>query len=176
MVPSLTAVLLLAGPAFAEEVIVTVGLVTRVEPDAVAFRDAAGKETRVKGSAPTLKKGDRVLVVKELPPVPRTEVTAGDIAFLTKDCQIAQTDVDVIPRLKEEVRARILARVDAKDLDGLKAFKATRDYLRLFSPPPSTSPPTPKGYDPGYFTAEEWGRVNAALTDILRKSVEQLRR
>ncbi len=88
-------------------------------------------------------------------------LTAEDIAFL-KGCNIEQADIDAIHDLPEDGQTNIEMVLDYprkhSNMDVIVSFKATREFLKKFIPPPpegSPAPAIPDKYNPIYLTPSE---------------------
>lgn len=99
-------------------------------------------------------------------------LTADDRTFLQDQCGFDQTDVNVIPNLAAAGQAKLMPLLHSteRDCDAFAAFRATRDYLRKFQPPPNASPLPPRGYDRDFLTTSEAAYVkttNQSLMDSI---------
>ena len=88
----------------------------------------------------------------------QTVLSAEDIAFL-QGCNVEQADIDVIPGLPEDGRTNLELVLEYPrrhcDMQAVKAFKETREYLRKFTPPPEVIPMPPGEYNRIYLTPAE---------------------
>jgi hypothetical protein len=102
-------------------------------------------------------------------------LTADDIKFL-KSCNIEQSDIDVIPKLppdgKEKIELVLESHKKNCNMPILREFKATREFLRKFTPPPETCPMPPVNYDNNFLTKEETDYINNVDKKILDKTFE----
>jgi hypothetical protein len=162
-----------ASLGFAENEVWLKGTVVRIDGNKVTIRDVGNKETVLEGLLAGIKVGDPVLVKGQLFKFmsERTVPSAQDTAFLT-GCLVERSDVDVIPRLGKEARDKIFLWIDSGDCEKLKPFKATREFLKKYTPPPDTTQMPPKGYDRIFLTAEESEYINDINKRILDKAFE----
>ena len=105
-----------------------------------------------------------------------TRITPQAVEFLTKQCVIEQPDINVIPKLKAETSEYLYSLIARRDCKGLEPFKATREYLRKFTPPPDKSPFPPKGFKNDFLTEEESKYVDDVNNRILDKIFEDFGR
>ena len=107
------------------------------------------------------------------------KLTADDVSFL-RSCGVAQADIDVIPSLPADGQDGLQLVFESArkncNMPPVKAFKATRDFLKRFTPPPTESPSPPAEYDPIYLTPAEVSHVTTVNRRILDKALEQLKR
>lgn len=83
-------------------------------------------------------------------------VKADDVAFMTQQCGIDQSDVNVIPKLHKKKRAELLSLVARRDCALLKSFKDTRLYYRQLTPNLRPMPMLPALWDVDYLTDAEF--------------------
>jgi hypothetical protein len=97
-------------------------------------------------------------------------LSADDVKFL-KGCGVQENDIKAIPNLPRPGQIRLwgILHIDDRVCGDLQSFKATRDFLRLFTPPPSKSPFPPAGYDDNFLTPDESAYVNKVNKGILDK-------
>ena len=104
-------------------------------------------------------------------------LTADDIKFL-KSCNIEQSDIDVIPKLppdgKEKIELVLESNKKNCNMPIMKEFKATREFLRKFTPPPESCPMPPVNYSSDFLTKEETDYINNVDKKILDKTFENL--
>ncbi len=105
-----------------------------------------------------------------------TSINAQDVEFLTKQCDIDHADINVIQKLKEETRGYLYALIAKRDCKILEPFKATREYLKKFTPPPDKSPFPPKGFKNDFLTEEESQCIDNVNKRILDKVFEDFGR
>ena len=107
----------------------------------------------------------------------QTELSAEDVAFL-QGCGVARADIDVIPGLPEDGRNNLELVVESPrrhcDMQPVKAFIATREFLKKFTPPPEVSPMPPAEYNRIYLTPAEAGYVIEINKRILDKQLQEL--
>lgn len=86
------------------------------------------------------------------------ELKAQDIDFLTKQCQIEQADVDVIPHLYKPMKMEMISRIDRRDCKLFEKFKISRAYFKQMKQlkPKSAIPLAPAGWDISHLTEEEF--------------------
>lgn len=87
-------------------------------------------------------------------------------------CGVQQGDIKVIPNLPRDGQLWIwgILRADDRACSDLNAFKASRDFLREFTPPPSEVPVPPAEYDPNFITRDELDYINKVNKAILDKA------
>jgi hypothetical protein len=105
----------------------------------------------------------------------QNNLTADDIKFL-KSCNIEQSDIDVIPKLppdgKEKIELVLESRKKNCNMPILREFKATREFLRKFTPAPESSPMPPENYSGDFLTKEETDYINNISKKITDKVFE----
>lgn len=105
----------------------------------------------------------------------QTRLTPQDIQFLKK-CNIDHADIDAIPNLNPDGQTNLQLVLESSrrncDMQPIKAFKATREYLRKFTPPPQLSPMPPKLYNRIYLTEKESRYISDVNRRILDKALE----
>jgi hypothetical protein len=101
-------------------------------------------------------------------------VSANQIKFLNS-CSVLQGDIDVIHKLPIAGQRKILAilRNHGRECGDLKDFKNTRDYIRLYTPPPEVSPRPPMGWDMDFLTEAESNYMSKIDGDHLNKLFEK---
>jgi len=97
-------------------------------------------------------------------------VNPGDAKFLS-GCGVRQDDIKTIPNLTSVGQRKLLVilRFDGRECNDLKPFKESRDFLRVFTPPPSQCPAPPADWDPDFVTSAELEYINKVDRDILDK-------
>jgi hypothetical protein len=97
-------------------------------------------------------------------------LNADDVKFL-KGCSISQADIDVTPNLpragQNKLRGFLLS--EGRTCEDIAPFKATREFLKVFTPPPNQSPLPPKEYDRDFLTQAEADYVTNVNKGILDK-------
>jgi hypothetical protein len=97
----------------------------------------------------------------------------NDDAIFLKSCGLSQTDIIAIPNLTEDGQANLQMALGSNlkkcTNPVIKAFKATRDFLRVFTPPPPQCPMPPNEYDSNYLTPDELAYVNSTNKSIMDK-------
>ncbi len=155
---ALTFVFTIASLGFAEDEFQMKGIVTKINGNQITIKDDKGKEITVEGNANYIKVGIPILLFGQI----LRALTTEDVEFLTKQCQVSQADVDIIPQLPKEGQAGISKWAAAKDCKKLTPFKATRNYYRQLKPG-ARLPMPPAGWDFNYLTAEEFLRYSEML-------------
>ncbi len=95
-----------------------------------------------------------------------TKLTKQDVEFLTKQCQVAQVDVDIIPFLPKEAQDNISNGIASRDCKKFTSFKTTRNYYRNYYSKlklGSKIQLPPFGWDSVYLTDEEFQRYSEIL-------------
>jgi hypothetical protein len=110
-----------------------------------------------------------------IPAEEASKINPQDVEFLTKQCGIDNADIDVIRKLKVETREYLYALITKRDCKGLEPFKATREYLKKFNPPPDKSPFPPKGFKNDFLTEEESKYIDDINMRILDKVFENFK-
>ena len=104
-------------------------------------------------------------------------LSAADVKFLS-GCGVRQDDIKVIPKLDSEGQERMVDLLSATShkcsSPELKDFMETRDYLRKFTPPPSTNPEPPVNYQSHFLTSAEQEYINNQSKAILDKALRNL--
>lgn len=150
-------VLGITGFGFAANEVQLKGVITKISGNKITIKDDAGKETIVEGTLKGIKVGDSVLIKGEAFKVEslRTELRAQDADFLTKQCSIDRSDVNVIPQLEEKTRMKLMSWIDRKDCKAIAPYKASREYFKKLKPK-SKLPLPPAGWDTHYLTDKEF--------------------
>jgi hypothetical protein len=104
-----------------------------------------------------------------------TDLTTQDVEFLTKQCHIDQADVNVIPKLPEDGRELLSLLIAKRDCKRLEPFKATREYLKKYTPPPKESIMPPKGFKNDFLTQAESDYIDDINKRILDKILRDMR-
>ncbi|MGP8154080.1 MAG: hypothetical protein ACLQBQ_08060 [Smithella sp.] len=142
---------------FAENEFQIKGVVAKINGNQITIKDDKGKEISLEGSLSDINVGDPILlnvqISKEVKM--RTQLTAQEIEFLTKQCLIEQADVNIIPLLKDKDRGKLISWIDKRDCRSLDAFKASRAYYRKLKPN-SAIPLAPAGWNIDYITDAEF--------------------
>ena len=108
----------------------------------------------------------------KLPPdTEREKISTQDSEFLTRQCGIVHDDIAVIQKLKKETRESLYGLIAKRDCNGLQGFKAVREFVKKYTPPPKETYMPPKGYK-DYTTIEEINYINENNTRILNKIFE----
>lgn len=89
------------------------------------------------------------------PVTPPAKLTTADTQFLTDQCKIGQSDIDVIPKLSADTQQSLLSRIAQRNCALLQPFIASRNYLRQLKPN-TVIPLTPPGWNVSYMTDEEF--------------------
>ena len=154
---SLVFVLGVASFSFAANEVQLKGVITKISGNKIIIKDDVGRETVVEGSLKGIKVGDSVLIKGEAFKVEslRAELRAQDIDFLTKQCSIDRSDVNVIPHLEEKTRMKLMSRIDRRDCKLMAPYKASREYFKSLKPK-SKLPLPPAGWDTHYLTDKEF--------------------
>lgn len=97
----------------------------------------------------------------------QTKPIGGADAAWMKSCGVRQDDIDVVPKLNDVAEFKLNKALRKRECDGLRPFMASRDFVRLFTPPPSKAPMPPKGFDNDYLTQAESDRINEIEKAIL---------
>jgi hypothetical protein len=104
------------------------------------------------------------------------KLTTDDVNFL-KSCNIEQADIDVIPKLpaggKENIQLVLESKHKHCNMEIIKSFKATREYLKKFTPIPELIPPPPRGYTRDYLTKEEQNYMIVTNNNIIQKQLDK---
>ena len=175
---SLTIVLGMAGFSFAANEVQLKGVVTKISGSLITIKDSSGKEIIVEGNIQGIKVGDLVRLKGEMAKIGflRTELTAQDVEFLTRKCSIDPSDVNVIPKLPSAGRENLALALESPqkncDMDTIVSFKATRGFLRKYTPPPTQSHMPPKKFNVYYLTEAESQYINETNKRILDKVFE----
>jgi hypothetical protein len=86
-------------------------------------------------------------------------------------CGLSQTDINAIPNLpgdgQDNLQMALGSSLRKCSNPVIKAFKATRDFLRGFTPPPQQCPMPPNEYDANYLTPDELAYVNNTNKSIM---------
>lgn len=161
---SLMFVLVAASFGFAENDVRMKGTVAQINGSRVTIKDENGQKIIMESNLKGIKVGDLVLLKGELFKVEsfRTELTAQDVEFLTKQCSIDRSDVNVIPKLEEQTRMKLMSRIDRKDCKLFAQFKASREYFKSLKPK-SQIPLAPAGWNIDYLTKKEFSQYAAIL-------------
>lgn len=157
-------VLGVASFSFADNEVRLNGVITKVSGNKITIKDDAGKETVVEGSLKGIKVGDLIQLKGEIFKVGsmRTELRAQDADFLTKQCSIDRSDVNVIPQLEEKTRMKLMSWLDRKDCKFFAPFKVSREYFKSLKPK-SQIPLAPAGWNIDYLTKQEFSQYAAIL-------------
>ena len=99
-------------------------------------------------------------------PAAAQPVSAEDAAWM-KSCGVRQDDIDIVPQLNDVAEFKLTKVLRKRDCSDLQPFMATRDFWRLFTPPPAKAPMPPKGFDNDFLTQAESDRINAIEQAIL---------
>ncbi len=85
-------------------------------------------------------------------------LTAEDVKFL-RGCNVEQADIDVIPNLPLGGQERLQLVLESSrkhcNMEAITSFKATREFLRKYTPEPTMVPLPPVGYSRAFLTPEE---------------------
>jgi hypothetical protein len=95
----------------------------------------------------------------KIPEAPPAGLTAADKQFLTGECKIEQSDIDVIPKLDTKTQQMLLSRIAMRNCILLNSFKAVRNYYSSLKP--KVRLPMPTGdwvHADIYLTEEEFNR------------------
>jgi len=93
-------------------------------------------------------------------------VGEADAAWM-RSCGVRQDDIDVVPQLSDVAEFKLNKALRVRQCDALKPFTATRDYVRLYTPPPAHAVRPPKGFDNDFMTRAESDRINDINQAIL---------
>ncbi|HUN56322.1 MAG TPA: hypothetical protein VMU29_14310 [Smithella sp.] len=103
------------------------------------------------------------------------KLSADDVKFL-KSCNLEQSDIDVIPKLppggQEKINLVLESSKKNCNMVLMKEYKATRDYLKKYTPVPDSIPMPPESYNSEFLTKEESDYINDISRKILDKSLE----
>jgi len=99
----------------------------------------------------------------------QVEPASADDAAWMKSCGVRQDDIDVIPKLNDVAEFKLNKVLRKRECAGLQPFMATRDFLRLFTPPPTRAPMPPRGFDNDFLTQAESDHINQIDQAILDK-------
>ena len=95
----------------------------------------------------------------KMPEAPPSGLTAADKQFLTGECKIEQSDIDVIPKLDAKTQQMLLSRTAMRNCALLNSFKAVRNYYRSLKPKERLPMPTGDWVHADiYLTDEEFDR------------------
>ena len=95
----------------------------------------------------------------KMPEAPPSGLTAADEQFLTGECKIEQSDIDVIPKLDAKTQQMLLSRIAMRNCTLLNSFKAVRNYYRSLKPKEAMPMPTGDWVHADiYLTEEEFNR------------------
>lgn len=90
----------------------------------------------------------------KLPKQVPSKLTSPDIKFLSEQCAIDRSDIDIIPQLDKKVQRKLFARIAMKDCKLMSSFKASRSYYKQLKPN-VPFPMPPAGWNAAYLTSEE---------------------
>jgi ankyrin repeat protein len=90
----------------------------------------------------------------KMPEAAPAGLTAADKQFLTGECKIEQSDIDVIPKLDAKTQQMLLSRIAMRNCTLLNSFNAVRNYYRSLKPKERL--PMPSG---------DWVNADIYLTD-----------
>jgi hypothetical protein len=117
-----------------------------------------------------------IVYADDKPKQQKMELSDADKDFLRK-CEVFPDDIDVIPNLPSDGLDRLELVLESKrkncDMEAIKSFKATREFLKKYIPPPDKSYMPPKGYSRDFLTAVESKYINDINKRILDKAFEQ---
>ena len=95
----------------------------------------------------------------KMPEATPSEITAADKQFLTGECKIDQSDIDVIPKLDAKTQQMLLSRIAMRNCTLLSSFKAVRNYYKSLKPKERLPMPTGDWVHADiYLTDEEFNR------------------
>ena len=95
----------------------------------------------------------------KMPEAPPSGLTAADKQFLTGECKIEQSDIDVIPKLDAKTQQMLLSRVAMRNCTLLSSFKAVRNYYGALKPKERLPMPSGDWVNADiYLTEEEFNR------------------
>jgi len=95
----------------------------------------------------------------KMPDAPPAQLTAEDKQFLTSECKIEPSDIDVIPKLAAKTQQQLVSQIAMRDCTLLNSFKAVRNYYNSLKPKKALKmPPADWVYADTYLTEEEYNR------------------
>jgi|GEM_PF-1263561 len=95
----------------------------------------------------------------KMPDAPPAQLTAEDKQFLTSECKIEPSDIDVIPKLAAKTQQQLVSQIAMRDCTLLNTFKAVRNYYNSLKPKKALKmPPADWVYADTYLTEEEYNR------------------
>ncbi|MGD0279644.1 MAG: hypothetical protein ABSC11_10090 [Smithella sp.] len=132
------------------------GTVTQINGNQITIKDNQGKEVSIAGNANGIKAGDKVFVNVSIRPQesPR-KLTADEKDYLTKQCLIDSSDLDIIPELSHDSQAQVLNWVTARDCSKFASFKTSREYYRKLRID-AVVPLPPVGWSLSWLTDKEY--------------------
>lgn len=95
---------------------------------------------------------------KEIP----SELTSDDVRFLSDQCHMDRSDIDIIPRLEKKVQPKLFARIAMRDCNLLSSYKTSREYYRQLKPN-TRIPMSPAGWSIDYLTKDEFKKYEEIL-------------
>lgn len=130
---SLLFVLSVADFSFAANEVQLKGVITKISGNKITIKDDAGKETVVEGSLKGIKVDDLIQLKGEIFKVGsmQIELTAQGVEFLTKQCSIDRSDVNVIPKLEEQTRMKLMSWIDGRIANYLRHSRCRESILRV---------------------------------------------
>jgi hypothetical protein len=93
------------------------------------------------------------------------ELSSADKDFLVQ-CQVSEEDIEMIPKLMQEVQNELSALIATRDCMKIAPFKNTRDYYGQLKPRTNLPRRKPFKFVGDYLTDDEW----AHYQDLLKVS------
>jgi hypothetical protein len=154
----LTASVALAG----DQPSIVKGTVTKVADRVITITGDEGAEQIV-----VIQVGDKITVTRDTPVL--TELGAADVAFLQKDLQLLDADIEAIKDLDIEVRQDVLHWTAKRDRAALGAFKVSRDFFRAqMATTEFADLVTPKEWRSKYLTKDERTQLTKHVRDSFK--------
>ena len=154
----LTASVALAG----DQASIVKGTVTKVADRVITITGDEGAEQIV-----VIQVGDKITVTRDTPLL--TELGAADVAFLKKDLQLLDADIEAIKDLDIDVRQDILHWTAKRDRSSLGAFKVSRDYFRAqMATTDFQDLVAPKEWRANHLTKGEKSKLNKHIRDSFK--------
>lgn len=150
-------VFILVDFSFAADVFQIKGTVTQINGDQITIKDNQGKEVSIVGNASGIKIGDKILVDISIKPDNVRQLTGEEKDFLTKQCLIDSSDLDIIRELGHDTQAQVMNWVAARDCGKFASLKASRNYYKSLKPG-ARIPLAPAGWNISWLTDKEFQR------------------
>jgi len=106
-------------------------------------------------------------------------LTAEDVKFL-RSCDVEQADIDVIPKLPSDGQEKLglVLKSSQKncDMETIKSFKATREFIKKYTPPPTEAPKPVAGWRDYFLTKAEYNYMRDINNRLFEQLLERLRK